>query len=45
MWLLTSGAKREMSLNKNYYFNILQNHPKNIPSIYEEQIENVLFLY
>ena len=35
-WLISSGAKRDLINNKNYYYNLLQNYPKKIP--YEENI-------
>ena len=41
MWLLTSGAKREMMDNPNYYKSLSENYPKEIPSPCECQIEMV----
>ena len=35
-WLISSGAKRDLINNKNYYYNLLQKYPKKIP--YEENI-------
>ncbi len=37
-WLIASGAKRDLINNKNYYYNLLENYPKNIPFPYEENI-------
>lgn len=38
MWLLASGAKREIVNNKNYYSSLIETFPQHIPSPYEEQI-------
>ncbi len=37
LWLLRSGAKKEMEQNKNYYKNLLE-LSKNIPCYHENQI-------
>jgi hypothetical protein len=37
-WLISSGAKRDLINNKDYYYNLLENYPKNIPFPYEENI-------
>lgn len=37
LWLLCSGAKKEMENNKNYYKNLLE-LSKKIPCVYENQI-------
>ena len=37
LWLLCSGAKKEMEQNKNYYNNLLELSKKN-PCYYEDQI-------
>ena len=37
LWLLCSGAKKEIINNKNYYKNLLE-LSKNIPCFYEKQI-------
>lgn len=34
----SSGAKREMENNKDYYYNLINNYPDYIPSGYENQI-------
>jgi hypothetical protein len=41
MWLITSGAKREMTNNPNYYETLKNQYPKTIPSPYEKQIDMV----
>ena len=41
MWLLTSGAKREILNNPNYYENLTENFPNSIPSPFKEQIQMV----
>lgn len=38
MWLLASGAKREIINYRNYYTNLTTGYPKGVPSPYEEQI-------
>jgi hypothetical protein len=40
MWLITSGAKRELLNNPGYYEKI-KNFPKTIPSPYEKEINMV----
>ena len=37
-WLISTGAKRELINNKNYYKNLLQTYPKKIPFPFEESI-------
>ncbi len=37
-WLIASGAKEDIKNNPNYYNNILNNFPKEIPDLYENQI-------
>ena len=37
LWLLCSGAKKELEQNKNYYKNLLE-LSKKIPCLYESQI-------
>jgi len=37
LWLLCSGAKKEIENNKNYYKNLLE-LSKKIPCVYESQI-------
>ncbi len=41
IWLLTSGAKREIMNNPDYYKNLTERFPKNIPSPFVEQIDMV----
>ena len=41
MWLLTSGAKREIINNPHYYQSLKDNYPKGIPSSCERNIEMV----
>ena len=41
IWLLTSGAKREIMNNPDYYGNLTDRFPKSIPSPFVEQIEMV----
>ena len=44
LWLIGSGAKREMLLNfPGYYHKILNEYPEYIPSIYEQAIEKDLY--
>ena len=38
MWLIASGAKRDLLNNKNYYKNLTENFPDYIPNLYEKQI-------
>ena len=38
MWLIVSGAKRDLLNNKNYYKNLTENFPDYIPNLYEKQI-------
>jgi hypothetical protein len=38
MWLLSSGAKREIANNPYYYDSLKTHFPKGIPSPYESQI-------
>ena len=40
-WLISSGAKRDLINNKDYYYNLLENYPKNIPFPYEENIKKM----
>ena len=42
LWLIASGAKKEMQDFPNYYNDILNNYPDYIPSLYEKTIENDL---
>ena len=37
-WLIATGAKEDIKNNPNYYNNILNNFPKEIPDLYENQI-------
>ena len=39
MWLISSGAKRDIINNPNYYLNLTKNYPEYIPGPYEEQID------
>jgi hypothetical protein len=45
MWLITSGAKREMQNNPKYYDSLKNCFPKCIPSPYEKQINMVYLLF
>ena len=38
MWLISSGAKRDIINNPNYYLNLTKNYPDYIPCPYEDQI-------
>ena len=38
MWLISSGAKKLMEFNKNYYSDLTINYPDSIVSQYENQI-------
>ena len=37
--MTSSGARREMINNPNYYYNLLNNYPDFVPSFYESSIE------
>ena len=39
IWLISSGAKRQMLNNKNYYNNLLNGYFSEIPSSFEKQID------
>ena len=39
LWLIASGAKKQILSNKNYYKDLQDNYPKYIPSPYQTQIE------
>ena len=39
IWFILSGAKRELTNNPNYYFNLVNNFPDYIPQTMENQIE------
>ena len=42
LWLIASGAKKEMKDFPNYYHDIVNNYPDYIPSLFEKTIENDL---
>ena len=42
LWLIASGAKKEMKDFPNYYNDILNNYPNYIPSLFEKTIESDL---
>ena len=39
IWLISSGAKRQLFNNKNYYYNLLNAYFSEIPSAFERQID------
>ena len=39
IWLISSGAKKVMENNKNYYYNLVHKYPKNFPEKFENQID------
>ena len=39
IWLISSGAKRQIFNNKNYYYNLLNAYFSEIPSAFERQID------
>ena len=39
IWLISSGAKRQILNNKNYYNNLLNGYFSEIPSAFEKQID------
>ena len=42
LWMIASGARKEMKEFPNYYNDILNEYPEYIPSLFEKNIENDL---
>jgi hypothetical protein len=42
LWLIASGARKEMNESPNYYNDILNEYPDYVPSLFEKTIENDL---
>jgi len=42
LWMIASGARKEMKEFPNYYNDILNEYPEYVPSLFEKNIENDL---